>query len=93
MAKPENTPALAIKTNDPRAAGYEKIVAFHRQLMEAKWRAQTAGQQLKLTPHDIVQVAIHAEESVAFLAEEILRLSVALEQVVQETSENVIQQN
>lgn len=71
---------LAVKTDDPRAAGYERIAAFHRRLMEAKWRAQTAGRQLNITPVDLMNIAMHAEQAVTFLAEEVLRLGAIVEE-------------
>lgn len=54
---------------------YEKITKVHKDIVEAKWRAQTANVKFGLKP----DILLHLEESVAFLAEELLKLSASVE--------------
>ncbi len=66
---------LVIQGVDRRAKMYGKIAAVHGQIREAKFRAKTAGAQLQLKP----ELMLHLEESLAFLAEELLKLGKAVE--------------
>jgi len=54
---------------------YDEIARVHKQIVEAKWRAQSAGVQLQLKP----VLLVHLEESMAFLAEELLKLGKLVE--------------
>lgn len=65
-------PVLKIAGSDPRAMHYQVIADVHRQVVEAKWKARTTNTQFGLRP----EIVIHLEESVAFLAEELLKLQV-----------------
>lgn len=58
------------KGTDPCAKMYGQIAKVHKELVEAKWRARTAGQPFQLRP----EILLHLEESVTFLAEELLKL-------------------
>lgn len=71
----EPLPALLVTGDDHRAKTYEKIAATHQQIVEAKWRAQTAGVKIQLTGN----LLMHHEDAIAFLAEEVLRLQSMVE--------------
>ena len=67
---------LAMPVPDRRRANmYETIARVHKDILQVKWRAQTAGKQFGLLP----SILPHLEESLAFLAEEILALQAAVE--------------
>lgn len=84
-SKSSKNPALPIKGRagtpevDPRATAYGDIAKFHASLVEAKWRARTAGVPAQLTVQNIAEIAIHCEASIAFLAEELLKLGKTVE--------------
>lgn len=66
---------LVIKGVDVRMNMYGEIARVHKQIVEAKWRAKTAGAPLQLKP----AVLLHLEASIAFLAEELLKLGKLVE--------------
>ncbi len=66
---------LVIKGTDRRSQMYDKIAKVHKGIVEAKWRAKTAGVQMQIQPI----LLVHLEESLAFLAEELLALQGAFE--------------
>lgn len=66
---------LVIKGVDRRSKMYDEIARVHKQIVEAKWRARSAGVQLQLKP----VLLVHLEESIAFLAEELLKLQSGFE--------------
>lgn len=68
-------PVLKIDGADPRAMMYQKIAEVHRQITAAKWKARQVGRQFSLRP----EILLHLEESIAFLAEEVLELRAAFE--------------
>lgn len=68
-------PSLVVPGDDHRSKMYEKIATTHKQIVEAKWRAQTAGVQIQLTGN----LLMHHEDAIAFLAEEVLRLQSQVE--------------
>lgn len=74
-------PVLKIQGSDPRTMKYQKIADVHREIVEAKWKARnTAAQTGKPVPFGLTQkTLVHLEESVAFLAEELLTLAVTFE--------------
>lgn len=75
--KDTSSPVLPIKGHDPRTAKYEAIARYHRQIVEAKYRALTTHRPFALKP----EIVLHLEESLAFLAEELLELRAAVEKL------------
>lgn len=69
-------PPLPVKGADARSDMYATIAKVHRQLVEGKWRARTAGADFRFQPAPVI---LHCEESIAFLAEELLGLRMDLE--------------
>lgn len=65
---------LPVRDRD-RMKMYEKIAKVHKDIVEAKWRARTTNTPFGLKP----DILLHLEESVAFLAEEVLKLQSAFE--------------
>ena len=57
---------------------YDNIAKVHGQIREAKFRAKTAGVKIQLQP----ALLVHLEESVAFLAEELLGLRSIVESML-----------
>lgn len=70
-------PALVICGDDPRAKMYDRIVETHKRIVEAKWRAQTAGKKIQLTGN----LLMHHEDAIAFLAEEVLKLQLQVDRL------------
>ncbi|MEE9597961.1 MAG: hypothetical protein V3V96_14405 [Acidiferrobacterales bacterium] len=67
---------LVIKGVDHRSRMYDKIAAVHKQIVEAKWRAQSVqGTAVQLKP----EILLHLEEAITFLAEEMLRMTAMIE--------------
>lgn len=71
---PPNSPALPIAEADRRMTMYTTIAKFHALLVEAKWKARTAGKAMDVTPLDMINIGLHNEAAIAFLAEELLTL-------------------
>ena len=65
MGEPNPPPALKIKGTDPRATMYGEIARCHASLMEAKWKAQTTGVPMQLTPMGLGNLTMHCETSIA----------------------------
>lgn len=68
-------PPLVVHGNDRRSRMYETIAKVHKQIVEAKWKARTVGTQMQISP----MLMLHHEDSLAFLAEEVLRLTEMVE--------------
>lgn len=79
MGKQKDMPPLKVAGQDPRAMMYGNIVRFHQGLVEARHRARIAGVPPKITNQDVVNIAMHCEASIAFLAEELLKLGKLVE--------------
>ena len=79
-------PSMNIKGKDSRAKAYEKIAKVHKQVVEAKWRATTAGGQVTVSP----ALLIHCEESITFLAGELLQVRSMLERVLSAMPKEVL---
>lgn len=73
-------PVLKVQGDDPRAMMYQTIARVHRDIIEAKWKARTAKTGFNLRP----EILIHLEESVAFLAEELLKLQTVVEKAAKD---------
>lgn len=72
---PDQQPRLVIASDDEVMTKYEKIAMVHKQIVEAKWRAKTAGGQIQINP----MLIVHCEESITFLAGELLKLRALVE--------------
>ena len=68
MNQKADDPVLRIHGTDTRGRKYAKIADVHKQLIEAKYKALTVGAPYQLEPG----IVLHLEESLAFLAEELL---------------------
>ncbi len=79
MSTPKPIPALKVAGQDPRAIMYGNIARFHQGLVEAHHRAKMAGVRPQITNQDIANIAMHCEASMAFLAEELLKLGKLVE--------------
>lgn len=78
MAKnPEPLKLPVHSDDDVRMKIYNEIGRTHKQIVEARWRARTAGKPMDVNPG----LVLHCEQAVAFLAEEVLRLGVAMERL------------
>ena len=73
----EPSPPLLVHGDDHRSKMYDRIATTHKQIVEAKWRAQTAGKNIQLTGN----LLMHHEDVIAFLAEEVLRLQAMVERL------------
>lgn len=74
--KSDRLPSLVVPGDDHRAKMYDTIAQVHKQIVEAKWRARSAKVEIQVHPN----LVMHHEDALAFLAEEVLRLQVVLEQ-------------
>lgn len=74
---------LQIKGTDHRATMYKKIADVHSQVVEAKWRARTTNTQMSLKP----AIVVHLEETVAFLAEELLKVTAIVQGIPEKLEE------
>ncbi len=79
MGKQKAIAPLKVAGQDPRAIMYGRIAKFHQGLVEAHHRAKIAGVSPQITNQDIVNIAMHCESSMAFLAEELLKLGKLVE--------------
>ena len=77
-------PALLVTGDDHRTNMYDKIAKTHKEIVQAKWRAQTAGVQIQLTGN----LLMHHEDAIAFLAEEVLKLQSQVESLKVEGQED-----
>jgi hypothetical protein len=64
---------------------YDNIARVHKQIVEAKWRARTAKTSLSVSPN----LVVHCEESIAFLAEEVLKVRAMVEDVPEKLEQTV----
>lgn len=87
MSKPH--PLELRPKKDPRMRTYDEIGRVHRQLVEAGRRAQLANMRLNLDPSLIV----HCEKGLAFLAEEVLRLFMAVDAVSAKVKKDDVEQD
>lgn len=76
---PTPTPTLPIAGNDPRATAYGNIARFHANLLGIKRKAEITGIPLHITLENLAALALHCEASIAFLAEELLKLGKLVE--------------
>lgn len=79
MGKQKDMPPLRMAGQDQRAMMYRAIVNVHQEIRECAHKAQIAGVQPGLNAKQIVQILLHCEASIAFLAEELLKLGAMVE--------------
>ncbi|GAI85844.1 unnamed protein product [marine sediment metagenome] len=73
--EPAKMPPLLVKGADHRSKMYEKIAKVHKEIVEAKWRPHPPGTQMVINP----TLMLHLEESLTFLAEEVLKSELRLD--------------
>jgi hypothetical protein len=70
---------LRVHGADRRGKMYAEIARVHKDLCRAKWMAQTANKKCAFSADNVLQLVLHLEGSVAFLAEELLEVTAGLE--------------
>lgn len=76
IEQPGKMPSLPVVGGPDKSSGmYETIAKVHRQMTEAKWRARTAGVEMRINP----MLLVYCDEAIAFLAEELLKLRLEVE--------------
>jgi len=78
MAQPA-VPAMPIMGDDHVGKMYTQIARVHSDLVQAKWRIRnTPKGQIRFDPGPMM---MHCEESIAFLAEQVLQLHVTIDKL------------
>ena len=69
--------------DDMRIQMYDNIARVHKRIVEAKWRARTCNQPLKVDPG----LMLHHDDCIAFLAEQVLKLQAIVESIPEKLEE------